>query len=140
MKTIFYADDDIDDVEIFKEAIAEVVENVEVVPTSTCEELLLKIATESHRLPDYIFLDLNMPKKSGRDCLQDIRKNPILKDTRVIILSTSRNQHDIISTYNDGADYYISKPNSLNGYKEALSKLFAAPFDTKPSREQYLIN
>ncbi len=140
MKMIFYADDDIDDVEIFTDAVTAVVDNVEVVPTSSCEELLENIEKKAKPHPDYIFLDLNMPKKSGRLCLKDIRQNPVLKNTRVIILSTSRNHHDILSTYDDGADYYISKPNSLTGYKEVLSKLFSAPFDKRPSREEFLIN
>ena len=140
MKMIFYADDDIDDVEIFTEAVTGITDNVEVIPTSSCEELLDNIEKGSVARPDYIFLDLNMPKKSGRVCLKDLRQNPFLNDTRVIILSTSRNEHDILSTYEDGADYYISKPNSLNGYKEVLSKLFAAPSHTRPSREEFLIN
>lgn len=140
MKMIFYADDDIDDVEIFQEAVSRVVTDVEVIPTSNCEDLLANIENNKFPLPDYIFLDLNMPKKSGRICLKDLRQNPLLKDTRVIILSTSRNEHDILSTYEDGADYYISKPNSLGGYKEALSKLFSAPFDSRPPIDRYLIN
>ena len=140
MKMIFYADDDIDDIEIFTEAVAGISDNMEIVPTSTCEELLDNIEKESIPKPDYIFLDLNMPKKSGKVCLRDIRNNPFLNDTKVIILSTSRSREDILSTYEDGADYYISKPNSLTGYKEVLSKLFAAPCLTRPSREEFLIN
>ncbi len=140
MKVIFYADDDAEDIEIFTEAVTEVVSEAEIIPAFCCEELLEKIEKKLIPPPDYIFLDLNMPKTSGRVCLKNLRKNPILNDTKVIILSTSTNTHDIHSTYNDGADYYISKPSSFKGYKDVLSKVFTLASDTRPTKEEFVIN
>ena len=140
MKRIFYADDDFEDVEIFTEAVNALVDNVDIVPSATCEELLDNLEHRVPPRPDFVFLDLNMPKKSGQICLQDIRRNPMLEGLRIIILSTSKSNSDIDSTFDDGANYFISKPTSLKGYKDVLTKVFAMPYRHKPTRENYVIN
>ncbi|MEQ8169473.1 MAG: response regulator [Candidatus Eremiobacterota bacterium] len=61
-------------------------------------------------LPDLILLDLNMPKKSGREVLAEIKQDETLKDIPVIILTTSQVGEDILRSYNLGANCYITKP------------------------------
>ncbi len=60
--------------------------------------------------PDIILLDLNLPKKDGREVLMDIKNDPLLKCIPVIILTTSSAQQDIVSTYSHHANCYIMKP------------------------------
>jgi chemotaxis family two-component system response regulator Rcp1 len=64
---------------------------------------------EAH-LPDIILLDLNLPKKSGYEVLTEIKSDPNLKCIPVIILTTSSSQQDILQTYSDHANCYITKP------------------------------
>jgi two-component system, chemotaxis family, response regulator Rcp1 len=60
--------------------------------------------------PDIIFLDINLPKKDGREVLAEIKTDEKLKRIPVVVLTTSRSEEDIIKTYRLHADYYISKP------------------------------
>ncbi|MEO7081408.1 MAG: response regulator [Flavobacteriales bacterium] len=60
--------------------------------------------------PGLILLDLNMPKKDGREALRDIKSDPQLKNIRVVVLTTSKAEEDIFRTYDLGAASYITKP------------------------------
>ena len=60
--------------------------------------------------PGLILLDLNMPKKDGREALRDIKADPQLKNIRVVVLTTSKAEEDIFRTYDLGAASYITKP------------------------------
>jgi CheY-like chemotaxis protein len=113
---ILLADDDADDRELFKEAISEI--NSKIVFRAVEDGIQLMDELSNDNLPDIIFLDLNMPGKSGRECLQDIRKNKKLSGIPVIIYSTSSNPKDINETYSIGANLYMQKPNT---FKELLA-------------------
>lgn len=63
--------------------------------------------------PDLIVLDLNLPKKDGREVLAEIKSNPQLKRIPVVVLSTSRNEEDIIKSYDLHVNCYISKSRNL---------------------------
>ena len=67
-------------------------------------------------LPDLILLDLNLPKKDGREVLADIKQDENLKRIPVVILTTSRAEADILKTYNLHANCYITKPVDLNQF------------------------
>ncbi|MBL4655264.1 MAG: response regulator [Bacteroidia bacterium] len=71
---------------------------------------------ESSPLPDLIFLDLNMPKKDGREALKEIKANESLKKIPIIIFTTSNSPDDIASTYKYGANSYIQKPDSFDQF------------------------
>jgi CheY-like chemotaxis protein len=60
--------------------------------------------------PDIIILDLNLPRKDGREVLKEIKKNDNLKSIPVIVLTTSKSEDDIIKTYKNYANCYITKP------------------------------
>ena len=73
--------------------------------------------------PDLILLDINMPKKDGKQVLKEIRENPDLKVIPVVMLTTSDQEKDIIDSYRLGVNSYISKPVRINDFVEAVSKL-----------------
>ncbi len=75
------------------------------------------------KLPDVVFLDLNMPLKSGLDCLREIRTDRRLKDLIVAIYSTSSSEKDIEETFIQGANIYIKKPNDYNTLKKILTEV-----------------
>lgn len=111
---ILLADDDRDDREMFAEAVAEVDASVQI----TCVEdgiLLLDFLKQEKRIPHLIFLDLNMPHKNGKECLDEIRGCARFDDVPVVIYSTSSSPKDIEDTFSKGANLYIRKPSS---YKE----------------------
>ncbi|HXL57699.1 MAG TPA: response regulator [Chitinophagaceae bacterium] len=116
----FLADDDADDQELFKEALSEIDKSIRCLTASSGEEALNKLKTDLKQLPDYIFLDLNMPRMNGLECLVEIKKTNTLKHIPVIIYSTSSAEKDVEETRKLGADYFITKPP---GFKELCDKI-----------------
>ena len=74
------------------------------------------------KMPRFILLDLNMPKKDGREVLKELKQNAMLKNIPVIIFSTTNNEQEMRRCYELGANSYITKPNSF----ENLIKTVAA--------------
>ena len=74
-------------------------------------------------LPGLILLDLNMPKKDGREALAEIKADPNLRRIPVVILTTSKAEEDILRSYDLGVNSYITKPVSFQGLAEALKIL-----------------
>lgn len=68
---------------------------------------------EKYPKPGIILLDLNMPKKDGREALKEIKQDPRLKTIPVVILTTSKAEEDILKTYNLGVSSFITKPVSF---------------------------
>ena len=120
-RTILLVDDDQDDVEFFTVALKEIE------PDSVCfvandgNEALVMLRFGMQQLPDYIFLDLNMPLMNGRECLAELKKDERLKDIPVIICTTSSDQRDKDATEKLGAMYFFTKPLSLQKYCEEIS-------------------
>jgi chemotaxis family two-component system response regulator Rcp1 len=73
--------------------------------------------------PDLILLDLNLPKKDGREVLEDIKKSPTLKSIPVVILTTSASEADILKSYRLHANCYITKPVGLSGFLEVIKSI-----------------
>ena len=73
--------------------------------------------------PDLILLDLNLPKKDGREVLKEIKEHESLRRIPVVILTTSRAEEDIIETYDSHANCYITKPLDLNKFLEVVKKI-----------------
>jgi len=71
------------------------------------------ISAEEVVLPDFILLDLNMPKKDGREVLKEIKQVPDFRKIPIIIFSTTNNRQEITRCYELGANSYITKPNSF---------------------------
>ena len=119
---IILADDDADDRVIFSEALSEVRANQQLTVFSDGVELM-NYLQQAAELPQLLFLDLNMPKKSGFECLKEIRTNERYKDISIAIYSTSSSRKDIDETYNRGADVYIRKPSDYSELKLVLKKV-----------------
>lgn len=118
---IMLADDDEDDRLFFKEAFEEVKIKYNISIFNDGEQLMDYLYEANNPLPDIIFLDLNMPRKSGIECLKEIRSNERLKKISVAIYSTSSSEQDIEDTFVSGANVYIKKPNDFNMLKKILS-------------------
>ncbi len=118
---IMLADDDEDDRLFFKEAFEEVKIKYDITTFNDGEQLMHYLNEPENALPDIIFLDLNMPRKSGMECLREIRQNDRLKKISVAIYSTSSSEQDIEDTFVAGANVYIKKPNDFNMLKKVLS-------------------
>ena len=75
------------------------------------------------KFPDLILLDLNMPGKNGFETLTEIKSNPVLKNLKVIIFSTSNSENDIAQAKKCGAENYFIKPSDLNKLIEIFRKI-----------------
>ncbi|WP_343669405.1 response regulator [Chitinophaga sp.] len=128
--SILIADDDADDQELIKAAFEENSTDYQINFVENGEELLLYLrrggqyANEMlHPRPHIILLDLNMPKKDGREALKEIKADPLLKSIPVIILTTSMEEKDIAKSYELGVNSYIIKPVTYSGLVEFTSVL-----------------
>lgn len=74
-------------------------------------------------LPGLILLDLNMPRKDGREALEEIKAHPDLKRIPIVVLTTSKEEEDIIRTYELGVGGYVTKPVSFNGLVEVMKAI-----------------
>jgi CheY-like chemotaxis protein len=119
---ILLADDDADDQELFVEALADTPTEISAVYNGI--QLMQKLTSDS-RLPDIIFLDLNMPEKDGKECLSELKRTPELASIMIFIYSTSRSKRDIDETFDLGATLYITKPNSFTELKHTLKSVIS---------------
>ena len=120
-RTFFIVDDDIDDQDLFIEAVNEVDDSIECMSASNCEEALDLLKNKKIGKPDMIFLDLNMPKLNGKQCLAELKKEAHLADIPVIIYSTSSEKRDIEETSRLGAAHFLTKPNKFEELCKAIS-------------------
>ncbi len=118
---IILADDDEDDRMFFTDAFDELKMKTKVQTYNDGVELMNYLMTENAVLPDVLFLDLNMPKKNGIECLHEIKANKRFDDIAIAIYSTSSSEEHIEETFVNGANIYIKKPNDFNTLKKVLS-------------------
>lgn len=120
LMNILLADDDEDDRSFFNDAIKELKMNNNLTIFKDGEELMDYMNNPDSVIPHILFLDLNMPCKTGHDCLKEIRANPKFKDLSIAIYSTSSSEKDIEDTFIGGANVYIKKPNDFNKLKKVI--------------------
>ena len=118
--TILLIDDDIDDQEIFSLALERANDEVNCVFASDGTEALNKL-TDDMFAPDYIFIDMNMPRMNGQQCLKEIKKIERLRNVPVYMYSTSADPATVAENKNLGAADFIVKPANIN----ALSNILA---------------
>ena len=118
-KTLLLAEDDEDDYVLFCEAIKDFPGSLELNWVKNGEELM---AALKHHKTDIIFLDINMPLKNGFECLTEIRGDTDLKETPVIVYSTSDDAKLIDWMYNAGANLYLCKPTDFKKLKSRILK------------------
>ncbi len=129
MKDVFIliAEDDADDRFLlqaafeengFKDSLQFVENGVEVL------DFLYKLTSEEDaNLPRFILLDLNMPKKDGREVLKELKQHNQLKKIPIVIFSTTNNEQEMRRCYELGANSYITKPNSFEGLLKTVAAL-----------------
>jgi len=132
-QTIFLADDDVDDCILFEDALREICKDTELVVTHDGVELMHALQEERRKLPDVIFLDLNMPRKNGPECLQEIRNSETLKDIPVVIFSTSAQEGAIEQMYALGAHLYIRKPDTFPKLKQVILQILSTDWQQQIS-------
>lgn len=120
---ITLADDDEDDRMFFTDAFDELKINTVVNTVNDGVALMDFLNATETILPNIIFLDLNMPLKSGIECLKEIKADAKFKDIVIAIYSTSSSEEDIENTFVLGANIYIKKPNNFGKLKEVLSEV-----------------
>lgn len=128
--TILMADDDPDDCMLAEEALAETCLSSELHFVKDGEELMDylyqrgKYTTPgSAPRPALILLDLNMPRKDGREVLRELKADPHLRQIPVLVLTTSKAEEDILSSYNLGANSFITKPVTFSSLIEVMKTL-----------------
>ena len=104
---LLFADDDTDDCFFFKEALEELPISAKLTTVNDGMQLMQQLSAKETLLPDALFLDLNMPRKSGFDCISEIKRNNKLMHIPVIIYSTSLNVEVVDLLYQKGALCYI---------------------------------
>jgi CheY-like chemotaxis protein len=140
---ILLADDDEDDRLFFLDAFQEIKIKTNVVLVNDGVELMNYLSRNDYPLPHILFLDLNMPRKNGMECLLEIRRNDSLKDIPVAIYSTSSSEEDIEETFVKGANVYIKKPSDFGTLKKILEEVITINWQYHTSglnREIYLLN
>lgn len=140
---LLLADDDDDDCDFFKEALDELSIPFCLDTVSDGVQLMEFLSDKpKESLPDILFLDLNMPRKNGTECLTEIKQNEKLQHLSVIIFSTSLDTHIVDTMYEKGAIYYIRKPGDYNKLKKVIKHaIHLIPKNNlkQPDREQFIL-
>ena len=124
---VLYAEDDLGDVELVRESLKKSKLHVDldhVLDGQECLDYLRragKYKNVSH--PDLILLDLNMPKKDGRQVLLEIKADHLLKRIPVVVLTTSDADTDILKSYDLGANCYVTKPVDFHQFSKIVNEI-----------------
>ncbi len=139
---ILLADDDQDDHMLFGEALRGLPFLTQLSTANDGEELMRQLTEKPGPLPDLLFLDLNMPRKNGLECLQDIKQNEKLKHLPVIIYSTSLQKEVADQLYALGAYHYIRKPIEFSQLTEVVHHaltLIVQKNSAQPTRANFVL-
>jgi CheY-like chemotaxis protein len=139
---VLLADDDEDDRLFFKDAFEEMKIKTVVQTVNDGVQLMDYLNNPESPLPHVLFLDINMPRKGGMECLSEIRSSKRLRDLSVAMYSTSASEEDIEETFVKGANVYITKPNDFAVLKKILSEVISINWQYHTSglnRENFLL-
>ena len=140
---ILLADDDEDDRLFFKEAFEEIKIKTNVRFVNDGVELMDHLNQNGNQLPHILFLDLNMPRKNGIECLLEIKRMSQLQNVAIAIYSTSSSEKDIEETFVQGANVYIKKPSDFTTLKRILEEVIKVNWHYQTSglnRANYLLS
>ena len=124
-KRLFIIDDDIEDQEIFTEAVKDVDHTVQVFTALNGDDALHQLQKDVIVLPDLIFLDMNMPKLNGKQVLKELKNVRALKSIPVIMYSTSFAPQDIEEVHKLGAAYHLLKPAHFDDLRRELESILS---------------
>ena len=135
--TIFYADDDADDLDFFRDVTAAIDKSIDLFTHENGNQLLVAVRNPPPS-PHIIFLDLNMPGKDGFEVLKELKSSEKYKNIPVVMFSTSNNEQNILRTRELGANLYITKPNSFAKFQKSIEHTLSINWDVfKPSLENF---
>ena len=124
---VLLVDDSVDDVELMKEALKDAKINLSLNEAydgvQAMDFLKRRNGFERAARPDLVLLDLNMPRKDGREVLAEIKRDPELGDIPVVILTTSKSDEDILATYKLHANCYITKPVDFDEFIKVVRSI-----------------
>ena len=134
---IYYVDDDPEDLDVLAEIGISM--GIEVIPIDDSEQVYSKIQ-HTNNGPKVIFLDVNMPLKSGYDLLEEFKHSDTLHGLPIVTFSTGHDLETIEKCWELGADMYIRKGSSLDGYKKILRQVMAIDWlSYKRSEENFIL-
>jgi chemotaxis family two-component system response regulator Rcp1 len=124
---ILLVEDSPGDVRLTREAFKDAKMHINLHVAADGEEAMVFLKREGDSgnapRPDLILLDLNLPKKDGREVLEEIKGDPTLKSIPVVILTTSASEEDILRSYRLHANCYITKPVDLEGFLKVVKSI-----------------
>jgi CheY-like chemotaxis protein len=142
MINILLADDDNADCILFKDALEELPVTAQLTIVQNGEQVIEELNNVRKKLPDILFLDLNMPRKNGFATLAEIKRNINLRRLPVVIFSTSSEYIAIKQVFNDAAHYYICKPDDFSQLKKVIYEaltLIIRNTNYLPLKENFMI-
>jgi len=122
---IFYADDDDDDRELFADALEEVDPAIQLILARNGFEVIQLLESQKE-LPDYIFLDINMPLMSGKECLMRLKRVDRLRSVPIIMYTTTSNKEEFKNLVLLGAADCVVKGISFKAIKDSLRSILSA--------------
>lgn len=128
-KRLLIIDDDIEDQEIFMEALKEVDDSVTCYAAISGEDAFRQLETDVVMLPDLIFLDLNMPKLNGKQVLKELKNSRSLVQIPIIMYSTSFAPRDIEEIRQSGAVHHLLKPSKFDDLCQALKQVLSTNWE-----------
>jgi CheY-like chemotaxis protein len=123
-KIVYLADDDEDDRLLFSDAVESIIDECEVTTFVDGEKLIRHLKANPNVIPYIIFIDINMPRMDGFECLKAIKSMDSFKDVPVIMYSTSSSQADIARSRELGANLYVQKPYNYEVMKVLMQQIF----------------
>lgn len=136
--TIFYTDDDAEDLEFFTEVTTALGDHLNIVTQNNGQKLLNDLKNPPPN-PHILFLDLNMPGFSGLDVLQELRSSDKFKKLPIVIFSTSSDEKNIAKSLELGASFYITKPTDFSLFKKTIQHTLSINWNTfKTSKENFV--
>jgi CheY-like chemotaxis protein len=140
---LLLADDDVDDRILFKQALEDLDLSSNLITVNNGVELMELLTDDTGNLPDILFLDLNMPRKTGNECLAEIKGNKELMHLPVVVFSTSFDHRVVNRLYETGAHYYMRKPNEFSKLKQVIYNalsLVSTTYKDQPPKENFVLN
>ena len=125
VKTVFMIDDDVEDQEIFADTLFSIDESIKCIKPFDGQQALGTLLKEGTILPDFIFVDLNMPTMNGYEFLKQIKDHQRLNHIPVIIYTTSSDRKDKEKAIRLGASSFITKPSELLELKRELEAVLS---------------
>jgi DNA-binding response OmpR family regulator len=124
-RTYYIIDDDVDDQNFLIEALTANDRDIQCFTAFEGKRAIRDLSSNKNPLPDAIFLDLNIPKFNGKQCLAEIKRTPSLLHIPIIIYSTTSDKREIGETMKLGAAYFMTKKSSIKELREELAVITA---------------